>query len=231
MREEVANLVYPVISYALDLKGRLDAGQTPNLETEQAALKGLLLTDIEAKRWMDFGGEMERDTLTMLERGATEEAAPSVQKFLGIRYALVCWLDELFILYSSWSTDWNEHKLEVALYRSNERAWKFWDQAQRAETRAGSDALEAFFLCVMLGFRGELREEPDRFRTWVAASQGRIAHSHTQEGPHPPELEPPTHVPPLRAREKFQRMVLLGGALVLLLIPVVAFVLVGYLSQ
>ena len=73
-------------------------------------------------------------------------------RFLGVRYGLTCWLDELFILYSPWERLWNERKLEASLYGTNDRAWRFWEQARLAESRAGSSALEVFYLCVILGF-------------------------------------------------------------------------------
>ena len=47
---------------------------------------------------------------------------------LDIRYAMVCWIDELFILNSVWGTQWNEQKLEVDLFGTNDRAWKFWEK-------------------------------------------------------------------------------------------------------
>ena len=59
MREELANLVHPVFAHALHLKDRLRQGDTLVLETEQAALKGLLLSDLESRRWTDFGGELD----------------------------------------------------------------------------------------------------------------------------------------------------------------------------
>ena len=66
---------------------------------------------------------------------------------------MVCWLDELFLVDSAWDARWNESKLELALYGTNDRAWHFWEQARLADTRPGTEALSAFFLCVMLGFR------------------------------------------------------------------------------
>ena len=36
---------------------------------------------------------------------------------------------------------------------------KTWNTVRNAESRSGTDALEVFFLCVMLGFRGDKREE------------------------------------------------------------------------
>jgi type VI secretion system protein ImpK len=219
MREEIANLVYPVLGHGMDLFARLESGARPDLELEQMELKRLLGTEMEARRLADYGG----DSVAGLSVAATKAGARGSDPFLGVRYALVCWLDELFILDSPWSTDWNERKLEAALYGTNDRAWKFWDQAKRAETQPGGDALEVFFLCVMLGFRGDLREEPTRLQAWVAGTQIRVAKSQAQEWTPPAELQPQSNVPPLHGRERLQRMVLVAGLVFLILIPVVAF--------
>jgi type VI secretion system protein ImpK len=106
-----------------------------------------------------------------------------------------------------------------------------WEQAKRAESRSGSDALEVFFLCVMLGFRGDLRDQPDKLQSWVSNTQARIAKSQGQDWPVPAELDPPSDVPPLRGREQLQRVVLTGGGVLLLLIPVVAFLIVQRLFR
>ncbi len=228
MQEEIGNLVHSAISYGVRLKERLEKGEALHLEQEQGELKGLLLSDAEARRWTDFGGERGHDPSVSVI-GATRMGDPGrrgADFFLGIRYALACWLDEIFIVDSPWDTQWNEHKLEVALYGTNDRAWKFWEQARRAETRPGSDALEVFFLCVMLGFRGDLREQPDKLQDWVRNTQARIAKSQSQEWPVPAELDPPIYVPPLRGREKLQKAILAGGVLLLILIPIVAFLVV-----
>jgi type VI secretion system protein ImpK len=232
MREEIANLVHPVFTYGLNLRDRLEQGETPDLGGEQAALKGLLLSDYEARRWADFGGEGAPDqSVGGGISGMADGSRRGSDHFLGIRYALACWLDELFTLGSSWGAEWTEQRMEWALYRSNDRAWKFWDQARRAEARPGTDALEVFFLCVMLGFRGDLRDEPDKLRAWAGSTQARIARGQGQEWPVPPERgDPPTHVPPRHARERLQRVVLTGGVLLLGVIFAVAFVVVRQLS-
>jgi type VI secretion system protein ImpK len=79
-------------------------------------------------------------------------------EYLGIRYALVCWLDELFIIDSPWQSDWAAKALEPALYHTRSRASTFWEQASKASARSDRAALEVYTLCVLLGFRGELRE-------------------------------------------------------------------------
>lgn len=228
MREEIANLVHPVFTYGLRLKDRLERGESLEFASEQAALKGLLLGELEAKRYPEFGGQSQ-DGATMARMSMGGRRSPDV--FLGIRYALACWLDEIFILDSPWERMWNERKLEEALYGTNDRAWFFWEQAQLAANRTGVDALEAFYLCVMLGFRGDYREKPDKLKTWVEASGKRIGREQGKEWSCPPELEPPMNVPPLHGRERLQRMVLIVAVFVFVLVPIVVFLLMSKILQ
>jgi len=83
MQDAIAQLVYPVLSYGLRLQERMDQGEQADLDQEQAILKEMLLTDRAARQWLDYGGE-------------TVSRTDHDEVFLGIRYALVCWLDELF---------------------------------------------------------------------------------------------------------------------------------------
>jgi type VI secretion system protein ImpK len=226
MKEELGNLVHPVINYALRLKERLERNETPDMDAEQAALKGLLLSDSEARRWgADFCGDsgLTNASIRVSQLGDSRRGADG---FLGIRYALVCWLDEIFILDTPWSRRWNEQKLETQLYGTNNRAEWFPEQAERAEARRGSDALEVFFLCVMLGFRGRWRQSPDQLQAWVSRTLIQLAQSQGQECPLPADHEPPTSVPPRHGRERLQRMVLIAGVLALCIIPVFALVVV-----
>jgi type VI secretion system protein ImpK len=234
MRDEIANLVHPVLMYGVDLKDRLDRGEDPNLESEQAQLKSLLLSDAEARRHTDFGGEGDMAHSLVSVVGATRGGDASRRggdNFLGIRYALACWLDELFILGSSWESAWNERKLEVTLYGTNDRAWKMWEQAKKAESRSGTDALETFYLTAMLGFRGDLRDSADKLRTWTSNAQGRIFRGLGQEWPTPAELDPPINVPPLRGRDVLQKVVMIGGGILLVLILFVAFFVVQQMGK
>jgi type VI secretion system protein ImpK len=224
MREEIANLVYPVFQQGLQLRDRLEQGEALDLEADQARLRALLLSEGESRKWIDYGGEKPGTT-------ADVEAHASTTRFLGIRYALVCWLDEMFVLSSPASDQWNEQKLEGELYGTNDRAWKFWEQAEAALLRPTTDALEAFFLCVQLGFRGEFRDEPDKLQAWVSSTKSRVAKIRNQEWPYPLEYEPPTYVPPHFGRDQLQRMVFTGGVVLLLLIPIVAFLMVHRLGQ
>jgi type VI secretion system protein ImpK len=224
MHQDIANLVYPIVAHGVRLRERLERGDALDFDDEQGSLKRLLRSGDEARRWSEFGGDEDESDKFESRRGTDSKKTPD--HFYGIRYGLVCWLDELFILDSSWKQKWNERKLEVSLYGSNDRAWRFWEQARATENRPTSDALEAYFLCVMLGFRGELRENAEELHKWVSATKTHLARIQGQEWPYSLEIEPPTHVPPLTAQERFQKMILAVGACVLLLVPVVSFFIV-----
>ncbi len=228
MQATLAQLVHPVLRYGVDLKSRLDRGEQPDLDAEQAELKDKLLPDYEARRWPEFGGEPLRDrgTLSNASQAADARGTDNGQ-FLGVRYALTCWLDELFTCHSPWAEAWNEHKLEVELYGSNDRSWRFWDQARMAQSRPGVDALEAFFLCVALGFRGELREQSEKLQTWTNHAKGRLGKVQEPSFPAAAPGEPPTRVPPLHGRERLRRMLLCGWLTLLASIPVAAYCIVS----
>jgi type VI secretion system protein ImpK len=222
MQERTANLVHPVVTYGLRLKERLAQGEKPDLSTEQTKLKGLLAGQGQARGVLDWAGD-SLDPIPSAVHRPGESGRRGGDGFLGLRYALACWLDEIFILDSPWGEAWKERSLEWALYTSNDRAWKFWEQAKLAEGRPGTDALESFYLCVMLGFRGDLVHAPDRLQAWRNAVEGRIT-----QGPawtEPPSKEPDTNVHPLHGRERLRRMILAGLLMLGLLIPFVTFFL------
>jgi type VI secretion system protein ImpK len=219
MTPQFSELVHPVISYALDLKDRLDNGEEPDLVAEQRQLIDRLRSDGEVRRLGDYTGE-----------GTT---------FLGARYALTCWIDELFIVYSSWSDVWKERILEVALYGTRDRAWKFWDQAEialrrpntpRLSTPPGPDVLETFFLCIVLGFRGKYLENPAKVKEFVEEMRPQVTRTGTWSGPR--EIGVNTNVEPLLGRAALGRVIgIYGGlALVLLLVLLIVLSMLGYLG-
>ena len=141
MRDELARNVFPVLLHGLKLKERLNRGERPNFALEQSTLKGLLGSPHQPQPWGSGG-----DT----------DSSGDHHRFLGVRYALTCWLDEIFID-SPWRREWDENKLEQVLFQTNIRYSNFWAQARIAESMPGSaDAQEAFLFCVLLGFRGEV---------------------------------------------------------------------------
>jgi type IV/VI secretion system ImpK/VasF family protein len=188
--------MYDILLYGLKLRDRVAAGERPHPGAEQAKLKAMLGPAGEPPPW---GGD-------------TDPVHPAHGRgFLGIRYALACWLDEVLVG-AGW-TDWDKSKLEFALYRTNLRAKTFWDQAYLAEaTPHAADAREAFLLCVLLGFRGE---PPDRLREWIQATRSRVIRGLGRDLPPLPEKVPVTDVPPLLGIESYRRMTrwLVGGLL------------------
>jgi type VI secretion system protein ImpK len=232
VREEIANLVYPVIDHTLRLKEQLERGEPGlDLDNEQAALKGLLGTEAASRRWAEFGGDGGLDSsLGGTMRGMSDHNRRSGgDGFLGIRFVLACWVDEIMID-SPWEEEWKEKKLETALYGTADRAFRFWEQARKAETRQGSDALEVFFLCVMLGFRGDYRDQPDKLRAWANNVQTRIAQGQGKEWPAPDGQDPTTNVPPLRGREKLKRLVMSWSICLLVAVFVGVFFVIHKLA-
>jgi type VI secretion system protein ImpK len=217
MRDDIANLVYPVLTHGLRLKERLQRGERPNLSSEQAALKGLLGSATQSHPWGTDGAPVSvMQSIAPGQRGGS---------FLGIRYGLTCWLDEIFID-SPWSEEWNEQKLEQSLYHSNLRYHKFWEQARLAEAMPGGDALEAFLLCVLLGFRGELGEKQDQLREWVATAQMRLGRTQGAAAPPVPEGQMEANVPVLPWADRYQTMVKVVSIGLLCLVPIAAFLVI-----
>lgn len=235
MREEMAAVVFPVFNYGIALKERLANGENPDFAFEQSQIKQLLAAVYEASRNKDYGGESSASFRTQGATMGTISAidAPSGKagdsQFLGIHYALCCWLDEIFCIESPWSRQWNEKKMETANYKSNDRAYKFWDQAKRAENRRNSDILETFYLCVMLGFRGDFRDVPQDLEKWTAAVRGRLAKGVENDFKPPTSRGPaPQSALPMHGAEKFNRMLLSwGGVIILAAVLVLVAVLKG----
>ncbi len=202
MTPQFSNVVYSVLSYALDLKERLDKGTSPapDFEVEQRELLTRLRTEIESRRLPDYGGD-----------GSV---------YLGARYALTCFIDEMFIVYSTWGSVWNDRKLEVALYGTNDRAWKFWDQtdivlrrpsAPRTPSPPGLDAIEAVFLCAMLGFRGKYLENPAKLKEYVDDLRPQVTRAEAWESPADRGVK--TNVEPLAGRAALRRVIGIYGGL------------------
>jgi hypothetical protein len=208
MKDEIAKSVHPIFLSGLNLKERL--GRNPNLDLvqEQAVLKGMLA------RVVDPAGE-----------------ATTTDGFLGVRFPLACWLDEIMIGQTSWSARWTDNKIETALFGTTDRAWLFWEQAEKAKGRQGSTALEVFFLCIVLGFQGKLRGQQAELETTLRTMRTQIANMQQRETPQVPSRGvPPTMVPWLTGKKKFEQVLLLGSFELLLIIPILVFLAVRYIT-
>jgi type VI secretion system protein ImpK len=76
------------------------------------------------------------------------------------KYALVSWIDEVLIeapwRHRGW---WKENTLEWEKFKSGECSEQFFVRAKEAHSLSPPrDALEVFYICVVLGFRGLYRD-------------------------------------------------------------------------
>ncbi len=167
-----------------------------------------------------------------LLEGAPDAKGPADPTALAdLKYALVCWLDELFVDETEWGARWNERKLEVAVFGTNDRAWRFWESARQAATRSEPDVLEVYYLCVQLGFRGELRGDRERLAAWASVARGQLEQNAGQSWSPPPELDPPQKIRRCAGGTSFNRWRCRAAIMLLLVIPVTAFFVVLLIGQ
>lgn len=222
MNPKLARQVHQVIGYGLELKEQVERGDRISVPHEMTKLKGLLNGPSELRSDPDYYG-----TSGDLRR----TQAGGDPGFLGARYALTCWLDEIFILDSPYEKEWKENMLEWELFRSNDRAEQFWEQWRKAEGRPGSDALEVYYWCVILGFRGAKRGSPQELRNLCDAARERIKRTYRDEAQLPADQGFVTHVPRLVGQERFGNMVRLAGAVVLAAVPFFVYFVVRGLDK
>lgn len=211
MKDEIARSVHPFLSAGLDLQERVSRNPSGlDLTQEQAVLKGIL------SRVADPPGEK----------------AGSSGGYLGVRYPLACWLDEVMILQTPWSSQWTDTKLETGLFGTTDRAWMFWEQAEKAKGQHGSTALEIFLLCIVLGFQGKFRGQQAELEATVRAMRAQIANMQQTETPQVPNRgAPTTSVPWLTGRNALEQMLLLASLELLIIIPVLVFLFVRYITS
>ena len=71
------------------------------------------------------------------------------------KYALVSWIDEMLVDALWDGRDWwSNNVLEIELFNTRQCHEQFFLKAQDATSMSGRDALEVYYVCVILGFRG-----------------------------------------------------------------------------
>lgn len=187
---DLAAHVHEILGYGLDLYERLSRNEDADFPSEHGRLLQMLFAGGEVSRNPDYAGD---------------------GRFFGAQYALACWLDELFILDSPWSADWEQHAAEVAVVGGDtqQRAWRFWEMAELARKRPGTDAVEVYLWCVMLGFRGDPTSpqagEVDPL-AWADGVRKNLIKLRNQKFPFPAGGSPRPDVPVLGGRRGFVRM-------------------------
>lgn len=129
MQSEFAAAIDPVFEYTIELLQKLESGSTTDPIAEHAYL------------------------LSLIHR---------VDLFLGndtqwklAKYAIASWIDEMLLSLpwdgASW---WENHILEMELFQTRLCHIRFFELAKEATSIDTRDALEVFYNCVILGFRG-----------------------------------------------------------------------------
>lgn len=133
MTPKFAKAVDPVFIRVLGLLERIARGENPSPQNERARIRDDLLH--------------------------AEAVAGKGEEWQLAKYALVCWIDEVLID-APWEgrTWWPNNILEFEAFHSSVAFERFYHQAGKASTLDGKDALEVFYLCVVLGFRGFYRD-------------------------------------------------------------------------
>lgn len=125
--------VDPVLLHVLGLLDRLSEGQSPNPLDERIRIRALL----------DQG----------------EAVVGSGREWELSKYALVSWIDEMLVE-ANWASRewWSNNVMEMDLFRTRMCSEQFFLNAKESSTLARRDALEVYYVCVVLGFRGLYRD-------------------------------------------------------------------------
>lgn len=133
MTPEFSKAVDPIFMHVLGLLERIGRNENPPPENERLRIRG----------WID-------QAEGQLGRGSDWQLA---------KYALVAWIDDKLID-APWEGRewWKENALEVEIFKTRLRHKDFYVKAEEAFLLPKKDALETFYVCAVLGFRGLYRD-------------------------------------------------------------------------
>lgn len=186
MTPRFAQAVDPVFLHVLNLLERIGRDERPVAQEERLRIVALL---DQAEAIVGAGTEWDL-----------------------AKYAIISWIDEMLVETPWDGRDWwSNNVLEVELFNTRLCNEQFYVRAQEASTLARRDALEVYYVCVVLGFRGLYRDPnlsvmfsaahglPPDLDTW--ARQASLA---IRLGQGRPALSPPRReiagAPPLRTK-------------------------------
>lgn len=152
---------------------------------------------------------------------------PDVDDIPGVcHYLLTCWLDELFVIDTPWSRPWNEQKLELTIYGTNDRAWRFWEFVRSSQSGEHRSVMNLVIACVLHGFQGQMVDSPAELRKWFDNYRDSLIQKSVRNWKLPPDLPVVANVPALNGSKSLEwsiRMALLAGTVV---IPLLSFLIV-----
>jgi type VI secretion system protein ImpK len=138
MTPQFSIAVDPIFLHVLRLLERIAAGQEPSAKEERVRIAALI-SEADARL------------------GAHSE-------WMLAKYGLVSWIDEMLVEAPWQGKDWwSNNVLEMELFNSRRCYEAFFLKAKDASASSQRDALEVFYVCVILGFRG-LYDDPELAR-------------------------------------------------------------------
>lgn len=131
MSPKYARAVDPIFACVLDLFERIDRGQPCDPADERSKIK----------KAFDLAGAQLGNAPEWKDMAA---------------YALYAWIDSELANVRVWEGRewWQSHSLEVEYHGQGVASTVFFERAKEAAGLSTKDALEVFYICVILGFRG-----------------------------------------------------------------------------
>lgn len=134
MTPEFAQPVNRIFDAVLDLIDRIERRERPDLNEE----KKLIRMDLDA----------------LMARNA-QGSAKSIEELDLTRRALIYWVDEVLTMADA---EWKDITLEFDYFGEKNRAWRFYEYGERVARANSSDVIETWYLCLVLGFEGDIGE-------------------------------------------------------------------------
>ena len=139
MTPEFSSLVNPTMHYVLDLVSRIQRHDTGiDLRQERDHIRG----ELEAAAATADG----------------HESPVSGEEFRLAKQGLIYWIDEVMTIADP---SWQTMTLEWHYFQSLDRAWKFYVDGERQALRSSPDVIELWYLALVLGFEGDIRNAFD----------------------------------------------------------------------
>jgi type VI secretion system protein ImpK len=133
MTPKFAQAIDPIFLHVLDLIERIDADENPDPQDERLRIRAQI--------------------------DQAEAVLGSSEEWTLAKYGIVSWIDEMLVD-SPWEGRewWSNNILEVEFFNTRLCNEQFYLKAKQAATLPRRDALEVFYNCVVLGFRGLYRD-------------------------------------------------------------------------
>jgi type VI secretion system protein ImpK len=142
----------------------------------------ILATQIPTAGMLPAPHDLRQRIVDVLDRmvGAARAARVSEAEIAEARYALVAFIDEQ-ILKSAWPgrVEWMNQPLQLALYREVTAGENFFARMRALLNHGGhEEALEIYYLCLALGFRGAYGVSGNAagLASFIDAARERVAH-------------------------------------------------------